>query len=436
MKRIKIHTFIGILGITLSVHAQQKWTLEECIDYAIAHNIGIKQSECQLKELEIKSSTLKNSILPKISAGASQKFAFGRSLNQNNVYESSNIQNTAFSVSAEMPLFTGFKTTASISQNRYKLLAAEAETEEMRNNLLLNVTTAYFQILLYREIYLIAEEQIKQTQEQMVKTELLIENGKVPQSQLYDVKAQLADDELAATEAHNSLRLAQLELAQLMEWNKSLELDTVNGDIAPMNAVNTARIFQEAESCMPQIKRAKHTLQSCKDGIKIAKSGYYPTIALGADVSTGYYHANYGLNEAFKSQMKNNLQKNIYISLSIPLFNGFSTRNQVRSAQIAYEQASLAMEDEKKALQKDIEKAYADALSAYEKYISTAKAVTANQEAHRYAKEKYDAGKSTVFEYNEIKMKLAEALSQQSQAKYSYLLKKEFLRFYSCYLLT
>ncbi len=422
-----------------SILAQQKWTLEACIDYAVSHNISIRQSECQIKELETQRSTLKHSFLPTVSAGTSQKLAFGRSLNQDNLYKSSNIQNTAFSLNAEMPLFTGFKTTASISQNRYNLLAAEAEKEEYKNNLRLSVTTAYFQILLYHEICLIAEEQARLTEEQIKKTEFLIESGKIPQSQLFDVKAQLADDELAVTEARNSLRMATLELAQLMEWDNSttLILDTTTYEsIKSADMTDVYQIFHDAEACMPQIQKAKYALLGYKEEIKVAQSGYFPSVALGAGINTGYFHSNNSPNDIFKKQLKNNLQKNIYINLTIPLFNGFSTRNQVRSARIAYENATLSLENEKKKLLKSIEKAYADASSAYEKYQSTSKAVIANQEAHRYAKEKYDAGKSSVFEYNEIKMKLADALSQQSQAKFTYLLKREILQLYSCHLLT
>lgn len=121
------------------------------------------------------------------------------------------------------------------------------------------------------------------------------------------------------------------------------------------------------------------------------------------------------------------------MTVSIPLFDRCSTRNQVRKARIEESNARLSLENERKELYKDIEKAYTDALSAFEKFEATSKAVIANQEAHRYALEKYAAGKSTVFEYNEVKMKLADALSKQSQAKYTYLLKDRVLSFYSCH---
>ncbi len=417
---------------------EKKWTLSECIDYAVTHNIEVKQSDNQIQNLKVEKNTLRNSFLPNLNAGASQNFTFGRSLNQNNTYEDSNIQNSSFSVTTEIPIFAGFKRTASIAQNRFDLLAAEANRELIENNLSLNVAGAYFQILLNKEIYRIALEQIQLTKEQEACTQLLIDNGKAAESQLYDVRAQLADDELTATEAKNSLRLAFLELAQLMELkgHERFDIDSLGREISVPDMLSPVNIYQYAVTCMPQIRQAYYTLQSKTKGIRIAKSGYYPTLSFAAGINTNYYDNGSGLGETFRRQLNNNMQKSLCFTISIPLFDRFSTRNQVRTARIDEDNARLSLENEKKQLYKNIEQAYTDAISAFEKYRSTTKAVAANQEAHRYAMEKYAAGKSTVFEYNEVKMKLANALSQQSQAKYTYLLKDRVLTFYSCSSLT
>lgn len=417
---------------------EKKWTLSECIDYAVTHNIEVKQSDNQIQNLKVEKNTLRNSFLPNLNAGASQNFTFGRSLNQNNTYEDSNIQNSSFSVTTEIPIFAGFKRTASIAQNRFDLLAAEANRTLIENNLSLNVAGAYFQILLNKEIYRIALEQIQLTKEQETCTQLLIENGKAAESQLYDVRAQLADDELTATEAKNSLRLAFLELAQLMELkgHERFDIDSLGREISVPDMLSPVNIYQYAVTCMPQIRQAYYTLQSKTKGIRIAKSRYYPTLSFAAGINTNYYDNGSGLGETFRRQLNNNMQKSLCFTISIPLFDRFSTRNQVRTARIDEDNARLSLENEKKQLYKNIEQAYTDAISAFEKYRSTTKAVAANQEAHRYAMEKYAAGKSTVFEYNEVKMKLANALSQQSQAKYTYLLKDRVLTFYSCSSLT
>lgn len=440
MKRLTfILVIVGLIFYSEYGYAQEKkWTLSECIDYAVTHNIEVKQSDNQIQNLKVEKNTLRNSFLPDLNAGASQNFTFGRSLNQSNTYENSNIQNSSFSVSTEIPIFMGFKRTASLSQNKFDLLAAEANKELIKNNLLINVAGAYFQILLNKEIYNIALEQIQLTKEQEACTKILIDNGKAAESQLYDVRAQLADDELTATEARNSLRLSFLDLVQLMELDEfdEFDIDSIDGDIAIADTLSPVNIYQSALTCMPQIRQAYYALQSKTKGIKIAKSGFYPTISFVAGMSTNYYNNNSALYENFRKQFNNNMQKSLCLTVSIPLFDRFSTRNKVRSARIEENNARLSLDNEKKQLYKDIEQAYTDVISAYEKYRSTTKAVMANEEAHRYALEKYAAGKSTVFEYNEIKMKLADALSQQSQAKYTYLLKDRILAFYSCFTIT
>ncbi|MBD8983629.1 MAG: TolC family protein [Bacteroides cellulosilyticus] len=429
--------YLIIAGLLITGNAQaqtERWTLQQCIDYAIRHNIEVKQSQNRIEKLKVEKSTLKSSFLPELNAGTSQKFDFGRSLNRSNTYEDSNTRSSSFSVSAEVPLFTGFRRSASISRNKFDLMAARADKELIENNLSLNVTSCYFQILLNKEIHKIALEQIRLTREQEDRTLLLIENGKAPQSQLYDVKAQLADDELTATEAKNSLRLSLLDLLQLMELqtHEDFDVDSLDENSFRMDTIMPQAIYADALNCMPQIKQAYYSLQSSSKAIKVAKSGYYPTLSLGAGASTGYYHSGNSINPSFNQQLQNNMQKSVYLTLSIPIFDRFSTRNEVRSARIEESNARLSLENEKKSLYKDIEKAYTDAVNALEKYESTAKAVAANEEAHRYALEKYAAGKSAVYEYNEIKMKLADALSKQSQAKYAYLLKERVLSFYAC----
>lgn len=328
--------YLIIAGLLITGNAQaqtERWTLQQCIDYAIRHNIEVKQSQNRIEKLKVEKSTLKSSFLPELNAGTSQKFDFGRSLNRSNTYEDSNTRSTSFSVSAEVPLFTGFRRSASISRNKFDLMAARADKELIENNLSLNVTSCYFQILLNKEIHKIALEQIRLTREQEDRTLLLIENGKAPQSQLYDVKAQLADDELTATEAKNSLRLSLLDLLQLMELqtHEDFDVDSLDENSFRIDTIMPQAIYADALNCMPQIKQAYYSLQSSSKAIKVAKSGYYPTLSLGAGASTGYYHSGNSINPSFNQQLQNNMQKSVYLTLSIPIFDRFSTRNEVRS---------------------------------------------------------------------------------------------------------
>jgi len=431
MKRL-LFVIIPALLYVGSLNAQQTWTLQQCIEYALEHNISLKQQSNRIKQVKIERKDLKNSFLPDLNMGASQKLDFGRSLNRDNVYEDSNSQSSSFSLTSEMPLFTGFSKINSISRNKYDLLAAQQELATIENDLSLSITAAYFQILLNKEIYRISLEQIELTKEQETKTQLLIENGRAPHSQLYDVLAQLADDELHATEAKNSLRLAYLELKQLLEWEEDEAFEIAPLQIQPEMLVidYPGDIYMYAMNHMPEIKRAEYDMKSSLKRIKVAQADYYPILSLGAGISSSYYHLNGIANPVFNEQFKNNMQKSIYLSLKIPLFNRFSTRNRVKSARVDADNVRLAYENEKKDLYKKIENAYTDAVTAKDKLNATAKSVEANQEAHRYALERYSAGKSNVFEYNESKLKLANALSQQAQAKYMYLLKGRVLEFY------
>lgn len=225
---MKRYLFVALLLLFVgygAVTVQETWTLKQCIDYALAHNISVKQQQNRVEKLQTERKNLKNSYLPNLTLGSSQKFDFGRSLNRSNTYEDSNSQSTAFSLNTEMPLFTGFRISGSIAKSNFDLLAAQENGAVIVNNLSLNVTSAYFQILLNKEILDIAQQQIALTQEQEQRTLLLIENGKAPQSQLFDVRAQLADDELTATEARNTLRLSVVELMQLLELSGQTSFD-------------------------------------------------------------------------------------------------------------------------------------------------------------------------------------------------------------------
>lgn len=433
MKRTLFFIFSALLCAE-SLSAQKVWTLQECIEYALKHNITIKQQHNQVKQVEIERQELKNSYLPDLNLGGSQKLDFGRSLTRDNTYEDSNSQSSSFSLTSEMPLFSGFRTSNSIARNKYDLQATKEGLEVIKNNLSLNITSCYFQILLQKEIYQIALEQIELTKEQESRTQLLVESGKVPQSQIYEMRAQIADDELTATEAKNSLRLSFLELIQLLEWEEDQPVDiaTLTDTVVNHAKINSPKeIFQISLQVMPQIKESQYSLQSAQKNIKVMQAGYYPTLSLGAGISSGYYHVNGVENTAFNEQFKNNMQKTVYLSLNIPLFNRFSTRSKVRTAKVEANNASLSLENEKKKLYKEIEKAYTDAMAAKEKYSSTSKSVQANEEAHRYIHERYASGKATVYEYNESKLKLANAQSQQAQAKYMYLLKMKVLDFYT-----
>jgi outer membrane protein len=443
---MRIQRIIGIILSLLSVWAQAQdakrlWSLEDCIRYATEHNLELKQREQEQESKKVALHTSKHSWLPSLNANVGQNFDFGRSPSKTGVIVDQNSANTSASINLSMPIFDGFQIPNDIAARKLDLKAAVETLNKAKEDLTIHVASVYLQVLYNKEVKKIAELQVALSREQIKKTEALVNSGKVPLSQLYDIKAQLANDEVTLTEAENNVQLALLDLAQSLELEQGGEsfdvmvpeignaVEQYMGSILPPD-----HIYNQAVTIKPQIKEQTYLLESQKRMLKVAQAGYYPKLNFGASYGNGYYHysgeGDYA-NLPFGDQLKNNARKTIGFSLSIPLFNRFQVRNSVRSARINIRNRELMMENTKKALYKEIQQAYYNATAAQSKYLASDKSVEANKEAFTYAEERYAAGKSTVFEFNEAKMKYAQSLSEQAQAKYNFIFRAKILDFYN-----
>jgi outer membrane protein len=342
-----------------------------------------------------------------------------------------------------MPVFDGLKIPNDIAAKKLNLQAAMASLEKAKDDLAINIASYYVQVLYNKEILKIAQLQVELTNEQVARTEALVNAGKVPLSQVYDIKAQLAKDEVSMTEAQNNVNLALLDLKQSLELERestSFDIQTPQLDAAVETYMGSIlppeNIYNNAVGIKPQIKEQAYLLESQKKQLKVAQADYFPQLNLSAGYSSGYYHFYSGLmgnevNRSFSKQFSDNSQEMIGLTLSIPIFNRFQVRNNVRSARVNIINRELLMENSKKVLYKEIQQAYYNAVAAQEKYVSSGKSVLASKEAFSYAEERYAAGKSTVFEYNESKTKYAQSLSEQAQSKYDFIFRTKILDFYN-----
>ena len=419
----------------------RQWSLEECIRYATEHNIDLKQKQQEQESRKVELHTSKYSWLPDLNGNIGQNFDFGRSPSKSGVIVDQNSANTSASVSLSMPIFDGLKIPNDIAARKLDLKASIESLNKAKEDLAINIASYYVQVLYNKEVQKIAELQVALSKEQVVKTEALVNAGKVPLSQLYDIKAQLAKDEVSLTEARNNVNLAVLDLAQSLELERAGEnFDVVIPDTEDAvgkymgSILPPDNIYDNAVTFKPQIKEQQYLLESQKKMLRVAQAGYYPKLNFGASYSNGYYHysgdGDY-TNIAFNDQLKNNGRKTVGFSLSISLFNRFQVRNSVRSARIGIRNRELMMENTKKVLYKEIQQAYYNATAAQEKYVASDKSVAASKEAFFYAEERYAAGKSTVFEYSEAKTKYAQSLSEQAQSKYDFIFRTKILDFYN-----
>ena len=444
MRRIIVGSMMAFLSAIAPANAQEQtapWSLEACINYAYANNLQLKQKMEEQEARKVELHTSKHSWLPAVNANMGQSFQFGRSTSKSGVIVDQNAANTTFNINLDMPIFDGFKIPNDIAARKLDLQAAIESLNKAKEDLAVNIASYYLQVLYNKELQRVAQLQVDLDREQVNKTEAMVNAGKVPLSQLYDIKAQLARDEVTLTEATNNVQLALLDLAQSLELERSdRSFDIVTPQITDAVAENMSSIlppetiFDQAVTFKPQIKEQEYLLESQKRMLKVAQAGYYPKLNFGASYSNGYYHTSMGGEFAdtrsFGDQLKQNGQKIVGFSLSIPLFNRFQVRNSVRSARIGINNQQLMLENSKKTLYKEIQQAYYNATAAQEKYQASDKSVAASKEAFDYAQVRYAAGKSTVCEFNEAKTKYAQSLAEQAQAKYDFIFRAKILDFY------
>ena len=437
MKKISFLVISAAL-IPSSLFAQGKlWSLRECCDYAVEHNISIKQQQNQCRQQELQLSTSKNSRLPDLGASAGQNFSFGRGLTAENTYSNTNTSSTSFSLSSSVPLFTGFQIPNQIKLNQLNLEAATADLEKAKNDIRMQVAQAYVQILYDMEIAEVAHRQIAIDSAQVNRLQAFVDNGKAAEAELSQQKATLANSRLTATQADNNTRLAILSLTQL------LELPTPDGfsivkpnldDLASLvrldGLVTPDQIYAEALGIKPEILSQQLRLKGTEHSIKIAEAGNYPTLSLSGGLGTNYYTTSGFKSDGFGKQLKNNFSQYIGLNLNVPIFNRFQTRNNIRNARIEQENQQLQLDNTKKTLYKDIQQVYYNALNAQSKEKTSEEALQSTKDAFQLMQAKYENGKATITEFNEAKNNYLKSESDLVQARYENLYQHALIDFY------
>ena len=413
--------------------AQQSWTLRQCCDYAIEHNISIKQRDNQRKQREVQLSTAKNSRLPDLNASASESFSFGRGLTLDNTYTNRSTTSTSFSLGTTVPLFTGFQIPNQIKLNQLNLEAATQDLEKAKNDIRMQVAQAYVQILYDMEIADVAHRQIAIDSAQVVRLEAFLKNGKASQAELSQQQSSLAQARLTATQADNNLQLAILALTQLLELPSPDGFSIVRPATTPAAfaaGLSPDAIYQEALAIKPEVQAEQLRLTASERSISIAKAGNYPTLNFSAGLQSNYYKTNGMQADAFATQMKNNFSQYIGLNLNVPIFNRFQTRNNIRSARIDRENQLLQLENVKKSLYKEIQQVYYNAVAADSKYHSSDAAAQSSRDAFVLMQAKYENGKATITEFNEAKNNYLKAESDLVQSRYENLYQQTLLNFY------
>lgn len=413
------------------VSAQQQLTLDQCIAIALENNRNVKQQELNKQNREIAYNQARADLLPNLNASAGQNFVFGRSIGLDNTYQNTNSSQTSFSLGSDITLFDGLRMKHNIDARRADVNASQADLEKIRDDIVISVSSAFLQVLLNKELFQISEDQIELTNANIAQRSELIKNGKMAEGEIYELEAQKAKEELNRVQAESNLKLALLDLAQIMEIENVSDLDITAPPaeklIGESVLLSSDVVYQNALINRPEISGANFRLESAQKEVLMSKAQLYPTLSFGANVGTGYYHMSNRTNDSFSSQMRNNMSNSVGFSLRIPIFNRFQVRNSIRTAQIAVENSRLEMDKTKLDLRKRIEQAYYNALGANSRWEAAKKSEIAGREAYRFAEQKFENGRANSYELFQAKNNLTQVLGEVAQAKYEYAFRLKIL---------
>lgn len=431
---MKVLSTLSCFFIFISIQAQQIWSLEDCIDYALKNNISLKQSELNIELNKNEYFQSKMELLPSVNISNSFNNNRGRYINPfTNEFDEEVSSSLNLSYNSNFSLFNGFKNINQIKKAANESLKSIYDLESAQNDLISSIALSYLQILFNEELYQTSQSQLDLTKNQENRIKTLVEAGSMAQGELLNIQSQLALEEQQLIQAENQLNLSKLQLAQLLELDQYENLNVLKLDIkVPIfkiqNNINTD--YAIALNTQSSIKSSELQINSAIYDLKIAKANYLPNLSIGYRISTLYLD-NVDDMFTFNEQLENNQQSAIYLSLNIPIFNKWSVRNSVAQSKIQIENSQLNAQQAKNQLRKNMEQAYADQLAAFKKYQATQKAVIAFKEAFNYINERYELGMVNSYEFNESKNNLITAESDELRAKYDLIFKVKLYEFYT-----
>ncbi len=471
MKKIVI-VLLTICNIGWSFAQESKWTLEECIQHALDRNITINQRKLNNELSEISLEQSKTDLLPNLTASGSQSWNFGRSVDPYTYdYVSTNVGSNNFGLSTSVTLFDGLQSFNTIKKNQIDVESGTLDLEQTKNDIILSVTQAYLQVLFAYEQVENAALSLESTAAQVERTQKLVNAGSSPEGDLFKINSQLASDQYSLVNAENQLSLSKINLMQIMELPVEEEFDIVipEFDIATIGIdlpESSDEIFVKALEVQPEIESSKLKVASAEQSLKIAKGGLYPRLSLSGNLGTGYSNArtlrlyedpvtdiqeigyvqSAGPSEVvvtertyspsrivdygFADQIKDNLSESIRLSLSIPIFNRFQTKNNISRSRINVETAELDRQNTENQLRKTIEQAYNDLVSSAKNYDAAVEQLKSLERSYNDTERKYELGMVNATDYLIEKNNFENSKYSLTRAKYEYIFTYKILDFY------
>ncbi|WP_343911627.1 TolC family protein [Aquimarina litoralis] len=445
--KVKISIICCVLFGMLTVQAQdKKWTLRECVEYALENNITIKQSALNVENAAIDKIDALGNFLPSLNASASNFWRSGLSpdpisgTNRTQTFRSSN-----YNANLGINLFDGLRNVKQFQRAKLNKLLSQYNLGKSKDDIALFVANSYLQVLLNKESLKVIEKQHAITLEQLKRTKDLVDAGVLPQGDLLEIEATSADELTRIVQAENAVLIARVGLAQTLLIKDYEKFDIAEQDyLVPSSSIlnkSVDEVRSSAREARYEVQIAEQNKLIAEKDLQIARGAYYPSLSGSLGVGSTESGADrvvfndVGVPSTlapapFFDQISDNYGLSYGLSLSIPIFNGFATRNNVKRSKINVKRTQFQLEQAELDLDSNVYQAYLDAKGAAEAYEASLVAVKAQERAYEYAKDRYDVGRTNAFDFSQSKFRLENAQSNEVQAKFDYIFKIKVLELY------
>ncbi|QAR30513.1 TolC family protein [Ornithobacterium rhinotracheale] len=441
MKKTFFFVFGGLFSLGLAQN--QQWSLEQMIAYAKQHNLNLQQNRINTQLINNRVTAAYRQKLPTVSASIGNGLIAGvqgvpiTNSNQQYVGKTNGFQlyQNSLSVSANMLLYNHGKLKLNEEKAKLDAQAAQEDLKALENQLTLQILNQYLNVLLQKELVLNFQQKLKLSENQLEQIQKLFNGGAIPLSNVYESKTQLARSKQNVATAEVNVQEALFNLAQLLQLKdtKSFDVLTLNLSENPQQLIdNIDQVIAYAYQNQPRIKNAEIKAQSSLKDIELAKTEFWPSLSASYGIGTNYRaYLNKGIDsDRLFDQWWNNHTHNFGLNLNIPIFNKNLTKLNVENAELQAQIAEKDIEIKKQQLKEEIQKAYFNTSSNYQKFIAVQEAVKSAEISMDFAQKSLEAGKITLYDFNQAAERLFSAKSELLQAKYNYIFSLKVLDFY------
>ena len=424
---------------TISAQELKKWSLQDCIDYAVERNIGLQRQMLITESAEVDFLKAKLNLLPSLNFNSDARVGFGRSIDPvtNLITFKQNLSNS-YSLSSSFQLFNGFATLNTISANKFMVKAGLETGKITRNTLIVNILGAYYQVLYAKGLEDAAKMQLDLSEKQLFRITKMVETGKEALSKQFELESRASEDRLSYTIAKNTSDQAITSLKQLLQLEPGTEFDLLMPDLENTlindDNFDTDSVYNIASQTLPRLKAINYELMASRRQVAAARGRLAPSLTVGGAIFTGYYKViSEGVPEqdSFSQQLKNNNSQALFLSLDIPIFNNFNTGRNIRLAKIRRNDTELKLEQEKNSLYTEIEDACLYFNRGKDEYIAATANLEFNKKSFDAVEKKFEAGLVDVTDYSAAKTTLFRAETEVLRTKLQLLIRRLTIQFYS-----